>query len=177
MTNGTTQSEERAMSKHVEQKMPVAPSAALKRLERLVGQWSLKGRNVGSNKDTIVGATQFEWLYGPAGKSFFLMQEMEMDYDGKSIKSHELIGYDPKTKAFASLVFSNMAPDPWPYQWDVQAEDISISIRKGPMNATFRGRFAPDGNSFSGGWRPNPGADPAVNTSYDVVATRKDKRG
>ena len=28
------------------------------------------------------------------------------------------------------------------------------------------------GDSFSGDWRPNPGADETVNTPYDVAATR-----
>lgn len=88
----------------------------------------------------------------------------------KLIKSDELIGYNPKTKAFASLVLSNMAPDPWPYEWDVQGEDIRISICRGPMDATFTGKFSSDRNSFSGGWRPNQGADEKVNPPYDIMA-------
>jgi len=144
------------------------PDAALKRLDRLVGKWEMRGHPIGSDEETITGTTRFSWLDG----GFFLLQEMEMDYDGKPIKSHELIGYDPKTKVFASFVYSNMAPDPWPYSWDVQGDDIRIAIKKPPMDATFTGKFAPDGKSFSGGWRPNPGADEQVNTSYDVLATR-----
>lgn len=85
-----------------------------------------------------------------------------MDCDGKPIKSHELIGYNPKTKAFSSFVYSNMAPDPWPYDWDIDGDDITISIKKPPMDATFKGKLADDGKSFSGGWRPNPGADETV---------------
>ena len=97
-----------------------------------------------------------------------------MDCDGKPIKSHELIGYNPKTKAFSSFVYSNMAPDPWPYDWDIDGDDITISIKKPPMDATFKGKLADDGKSFSGGWRPNPGADETVNSSYDVTVTRVD---
>jgi hypothetical protein len=148
------------------------PDSALERLDRLVGVWKMKGHPVGSKTDSIVGTTQFQWLHGADGKSFFLQQDMEMNYDGKPIKSHELIGFDPKTGAFSSNVYSNMAPEPWPYHWDVRGDDISISIKKPPMDATFTGKFAPDGKSFSGGWRPNPGADETVNTSYDVTATR-----
>jgi hypothetical protein len=139
----------------------------------LVGTWSLKGRPVGSDKDSISGTTTFKWLDRVADTSFFLQQDMEMNYDGQVIKSHELIGYNPKTKAFASLVFSNMAPDPWPYEWDVQGDDIRISIHKGAMNATFNGKFAADRGSFSGGWRPNRGADKEINAPYDIVATRQ----
>jgi hypothetical protein len=150
------------------------PDPALKRLNRLVGRWSMKGRPLGSDEDSITGMTTFKWLNGAAGKSFFLEQDMEMDYDGSLIKSHELIGYDPKTKAFASQVYSNMAPDPWPYEWDVQGDDLTISIRKPPMDATFTGKFSRDGKSFSGGWRPNPGADKSINAPYDITATRVD---
>lgn len=150
---------------------PPRPDPALKRLDRLVGRWRMKGRPVGADEDSISGTTSFEWLHG-AGNSFFLRQDMEMDYDGTPIRSHELIGYNPKTRAFASQVYSNMAPDPWPYEWDIKGDDIKISIKKGAMNATFTGKFAPDGNSFAGGWRPARGADETVNAPYDITVTR-----
>ena len=41
-----------------------------------------------------------------------------------------------------------------------------------PLYAAFKGEFSDDGKSFSGGWRPNPGADETVNIPYDVSATR-----
>jgi len=147
------------------------PDPALERLDRLVGAWRLKGRPLGSDKDSISGTTTFKWLHD-AGGSYFLQQDMEMDYDGTPIKSHELIGYDPKTRVFPSQVYSNMAPDPWPYEWNIQGDDITISIRKPPMDATFTGRFSPEGSSFSGRWRPNPGADEEMNAPYDITATR-----
>jgi hypothetical protein len=150
------------------------PDPALKRLDRLVGRWAIKGRSLGSDEDDISGTTTFSWLQGTGGESFFLQQDMQMDYAGQLIKSHELIGYDPKTKGFASNVFSNMAPDPWPYQWDVRGDDIVISIEKRPMNARFTGQFSSDGRSFSGGWRPNPGADPTINAPYDITVSRID---
>jgi hypothetical protein len=43
------------------------------------------------------------------------------------------------------------------------------------MDATFHGKFSPDGNAFSGGWRPNPGADEAVNAPYDITVKRIDR--
>lgn len=164
---------ERPKDAKAKQQQPV-PDPALKRLDRLVGAWRMEGHPLGSKENSITGTTRFKWLNDAEGKSFFLQQDMDMDYDGKSIKSHELIGYDPKTKAFSSFVYSNMAPDPWPYAWDIQGDDITIAIDKPPMDATFTGKFAADGKSFSGGWRPNPGADETVNTAYDVTVTRKD---
>jgi hypothetical protein len=148
------------------------PDPALERLNSLVGTWDLNGRPLGSNRDSISGTTTFKWLHDPPGQSFFLQQDMEMDYDGQRIKSHELIGFDPKTNAFASLVFSNMAPAPWPYVWDVRGDTLTIAIKQLPMDATFTGAFTTDGNSFSGGWRPNPGADATINAPYDITATR-----
>ena len=148
------------------------PSPALKRLDRLVGTWKMQGHAIGANEENITGTTTFKWLGGESGTSFFLQQDMDMDYAGTPIKSHELIGYDPKTKAFSSYVYSNMAPDPWPYQWDIQGEILTISIKHGKMGATFTGKFSPDGKSFSGGWRPNPGADETMNAPYDIRVSR-----
>ena len=148
------------------------PDPALARLQRLVGRWKLSGRPLGKSEDTIKGTTAFRWLHGKDGPSFFLLQEMELDYEGTMIRSHELIGYDEKTKQFSSFVFSNMAPDPWPYRWTVDGDKLTISIKYGPMDARYTGTFSPDGSSFSGGWRPSPGADQTANAPYDVVATR-----
>jgi hypothetical protein len=89
------------------------------------------------------------------------------------VKSHELIGYDPETKAFSSLVFSNMAPTPLPYKWEVDGDTVTISVSYGPLDATFTGAFSEDGDTFSGGWRPNPGADETVNMPYDITGTRE----
>jgi len=150
------------------------PDPALRRLDRLVGTWRLEGRPLGAKQDNIFGTTTFRWLHGSAESSFFLQQDMAMDYAGTPIRSHELIGFDPATGAFVSSVFSNMAPDPWPYQWDVRDDDISIAIRRPPMDAKFTGKFAPDGRSFSGGWRPAEGADEAINAPYDIRASRID---
>lgn len=151
------------------------PDKALQRLQRLVGAWKLTGRPLGAHRDTITGKTTFKWLHNIEGSEhtgFILQQDMDMDYDGMPIKSHELIYYNPETKAFSSQVYSNMAPDPWPYQWNIEGNTITISITKNPMDATFTGTFSPDGNSWSGGWRPNPGADKDINAPYDITATR-----
>ncbi len=156
------------MTQHDNAQAKPSPDKAMHRLDRLVGTWRMKGHPVGSDKESITGTTTFKWLEG----GFFLEQDMTMDYDGKSIVSHELIGFDPDAEAFESFVYSNMAPDPWPYTWAVEGDTITIAIKKPPMDATFRGRFASDGKSWSGGWRPNPGADETVNTSYDVTCTR-----
>jgi Protein of unknown function (DUF1579) len=145
------------------------PDPALRRLDKLVGTWQMKGHLVGSEEENIVGRTSFHWLSG----GFFLQQDIEMDFAGMmQIASRELIGYDPETPGFASLVYSNMSPVPLPYRWDLQGDRLTISVNYGPLDATFTGEFSEDGNSFAGGWRPNPGADETVNVPYDVTGTK-----
>jgi hypothetical protein len=145
------------------------PDPSLKHLDKFVGTWSMKGHLVGSDKENIVGKTTFHWLEG----GFFMQQDVEMDFAGTTkIKSLELIGYDSATKAFASNVYSNLSPVPLPYKWDVQGNNLTITVSYGPLNATFNGLFSEDGKSFSGGWRPNAGADEKINVPYDIGGTR-----
>ena len=144
------------------------PDPALKRLDRFVGSWTLEGRLVGSDENTIKGKASYRWLPG----GFFMEQRVELDFMGMKIDSLELVGYDPETKTFPSTVYSNMSPVPLPYRWDVTDEGVKISVTYGPLDATFTGAFSEDGENFNGGWRPNPGADETVNVPYDIGGRR-----
>jgi hypothetical protein len=145
------------------------PDPELRRLDRLIGTWSMKGHLIGSDEENIIGQSTYQWLEG----GFFLQQDVEMDFAGMlKIKSRELIGYDPETKAFTSSVYSNLSPAPLPYKWDLQGNRLTISVSYGPLDASFNGRFSSDANSFSGGWRPSPGADETINVPYDIGGTR-----
>jgi hypothetical protein len=144
------------------------PDPALKRLVRFVGTWSMEGNLVGSSENNIKGKASYRWLPG----GFFLEQRIEMDITGMKIDSLELIGSDPETNAFPSTVFSNLSPAPLPYRWEVSDDAVKITVSYGPLDATFKGKFGKDGKSFSGGWRPNAGADETVNVPYDIAGTR-----
>lgn len=146
---------------------PPQPDTALKRLDRLVGTWSMEGHLVGSDETNIRGETTFRWLPG----GFFLEQHSQLDFMGLEIDSLELIGYDPETETFPSTVFSNLAPTPLPYRWDVRGDAVVITVSYGPLDATFTGSWREDG-TFAGGWRPNPGADETVNVPYDIGGHR-----
>jgi hypothetical protein len=149
--------------------VPPTPDPALERLDRLVGTWTLKGHLIGSDEENIVGEISFHWLEG----GFFLQQDVQIDFAGMfQVRARELIGYDPKTGAFASHVYSNFSPSPLPYRWDLRDDTLTISVTYGPLDATFKGEFGDDGETFSGGWRPNPGADETVNIPYDVSGRR-----
>jgi hypothetical protein len=88
------------------------------------------------------------------------------------IESLELIGYDPETDTFPSTVFSNLSPTPLPYRWEVDGDNLKISVSYGPLDATFTGTWAEGGDTFGGGWRPNPGADETSNLPYNIGGRR-----
>jgi hypothetical protein len=144
------------------------PDPALRRLDRFVGTWSMEGHLVGSDEITVKGQTTFRWLPG----GFFLEQRVTLDFLGMHIESLELIGYDPETATFPSTVFSNLGPTPLPYRWEVEGDTVKISVSYGPLDATFTGTWAEGSDSFTGGWRPNPGADDTVNVPYDIGGRR-----
>jgi hypothetical protein len=144
------------------------PDPALRRLDRFVGTWSMEGHLVDSDEITVRGQTTFRWLPG----GFFLEQRATLDFLGMQIESLELIGYDPKTDTFPSTVFSNFGPTPLRYRWEVEGDTVKISVSYGPLDATFTGTWAEGGNTFGGGWRPNPGADETINVPYDIGGRR-----
>ena len=43
---------------------PTQPDPALRRLDRLVGTWEIKGRTLGAAEDNIRGRVMIEWLAG-----------------------------------------------------------------------------------------------------------------
>ncbi len=90
---------------------------------------------------------------------------------GMRIQSLELIGYDPSTDTFPSTVYSSLAGIPIPYRYDVRGRDVTITTDLAG-GATMTGRIGEDGTTFSGGWKPNPGAEGQGNVAYDFVGTR-----
>ncbi len=142
------------------------PDPALKRLEKLVGTWSIKGRTLDSQDDNISGWVTIEWLPG----GFFLQQLGEMEFMGSKIHSLEIVGYDPSTKAFFSNVYSNMAGVPAPYEWDVQGNVVTHWTEE----SKYTGTLSEDGNILSGGWRPEEGKEGPENVAYDATMTRVD---
>ncbi len=146
---------------------PLRPDPALKRLEPLVGRWRLTGRTLDSKEENVSGQAAFEWLPG----GFFLKQSFEALFMGMKILSLELIGYDPSTDTFPSTVYSSLVGVPIPYRYDLRGRDVTIATDFAG-GATMTGIIAEDGNTFSGGWRPNPGQENPGNVAYYFVARR-----
>lgn len=153
-----------------EQDQLPGPDPALERFERFVGTWDMEGRTADSTEPNIKGRATFRRLPG----GFFLEQRIELDFAGwAQIDSLELVGYDPETGTFPSQVYSNMGPQPLPYTWEIGDDgSLTISVSYGPMDATFRGSFSEDGQTFGGAWAPNPGADPMINIPYELSGRR-----
>jgi hypothetical protein len=169
MSAGTSRaSKEAAMADNSTPPGMPTPDPALKRLDLFVGTWAMEGHLVGSTDNNIKGEGTFRWVPG----GFFLEQRLRLDFMGLRIDSLELIGYDPETQTFPSTVYSNLSPAPLPYRWEVGDGTVTISVSYGPLDSTFKGQFSEDGKSFDGGWRPNPGADEAVNVAYDIGGRR-----
>jgi hypothetical protein len=140
-----------------------APDPALKRLEKLVGTWSIKGRTLDSKENNISGQVTIEWILD----GFFLQQRGELDFMGSKIHSLEIICFDPSTKTFPSFVYSNMGECSAHYQWDVQGSVVTHWTK----GSKYTGTLSKDGNILSGGWRPEKGKGGPENT-YDATMIR-----
>jgi hypothetical protein len=51
------------------------PDPALRKFDRFIGAWEMKGRTIGSDVDDVVGTTSYAWLPG----GFFLEQRTKID--------------------------------------------------------------------------------------------------
>ena len=83
---------------------------------------------VGFDEVAIKGQTTFHWRPG----GFFLEQQGAMNFLGMDLDSLELIGFDPETGTFPSTVFTNIAPTPLPYRWEIDGDTLKISVSYGP---------------------------------------------
>jgi len=139
------------------------PHVALKRLEKLVGTWEIRGRTPDAKEDNILGRMTCEWMPG----GFFLTQRGEIHFGGSTIRTLEIIGYDPASDTFAASVYSDMSGAVLAYHWDVRGNTVTH------WTATdkYTGTFSEDGRILSGGWKPIASKG---GMAYDAVMTRVD---
>ena len=144
-----------------------APDPALRRFDRFLGTWEMRGRTHGSDVDDVVGTASYAWLPG----GFFLEQRTKIEFTGFAVEAVEIIRYDPETDTFPSTVYPSMVGSPLPYRWKLDGDEVTIKAEA--LHATFHGRWSEDGETFSGGWRGDPGHenDPG-NIAYDVWGGR-----
>jgi hypothetical protein len=142
---------------------PDKPNPALKRLEKLVGTWDIKGRTLDSKEDNITGRMTCEWLPG----GFFLTQRGEASCGGLTVRSLEIIRYDPATDTFPASVYSNGSGTVLPYHWDVRGDTVTHWTE----TDKYTGTLSEDGRTLTGGWRPIAGRG---SLAFDAVMTRVD---
>ena len=140
------------------------PHPALKRLERLIGEWKLTGRTFDSEEDNLDGWVVIEWLPG----GFFLQMRGEIRMESFEVQSLEIVGYDAATKTFSANVYSNMDGTPAKYYWQVKGDRVTHWTK----GSKYTGTFSKDGQTLSGGWRPDKGRKEIGESSYDAVMIR-----
>lgn len=140
------------------------PDLALKRLEKLVGTWEIRGRTLDSDVDTIFGQVMIDWTMG----GFFLELRGQMGDESFHVQSLEILGYDPATDTFPAMVYSNLEGKPTAYYWNVQGNVVTHWTQ----GSKYTGTFSDDGNTLSGGWRADPGVEQNAGNTYDAVMIR-----
>jgi hypothetical protein len=145
--------------------MANTPHPALKRLEPLIGTWKLTGRTLDATEDNITGRVTIEWL--PGGFCMLQHGEISMPSAGMQVHALEILGYDPETDSFPSTVYSDMGGQPAVYHWQVRGRTVTHWTQ----GSKYTGTFSEDGNTLSGGWRPE-GEAATPGNAYDATMTR-----
>lgn len=151
-------------SKNTETLQQGNPDPTLRRLDVLVGQWELRGRTLDTAEDNITGWVNFEWLPG----GFFLKATGEIDFMGTKIQSLEILGYDPEAHIFPANVYSSMDGKVTQYYWDIQGNTVTHWTEGSKYTRTI----SADGNTLSGGWKPQEGSEGSPESTYDAIMTR-----
>jgi hypothetical protein len=134
------------------------PSAALKRLNRLVGTWNISGG--------ATGQVRYEWMDG----GFFLIQHVNLDHDGHPNKGMEIIGHEHPFGAEPSedikSCYYGSGGETFDYVYELEGDTLTIWGGEKGSPAYYKGTFSADGNMLSGGW-VYPGGG-----GYQSTATR-----
>jgi hypothetical protein len=128
------------------------PNQALRRLDFLVGEWRLEGRDAGSG-DPITGRLRFDWMDG----GFYLVQQVDIDYAGRPVHGIEYIGHQESSGTLRSYFFSNEGPGPFgdvAIEYVYEPEDDALTIWGGDVGspAHFRGQITEDRSTITGRW-------------------------
>jgi len=127
-------------------------------LDRLVGTWRISG---GAR-----GKIRFE----RTGGGFFLLQHVELEYNGRKIEGLEVIGHvhfpgDKPTPEIHSRFYSFLDGLTLDYVYELQGDRLQIWFGPKGSDNYFLGYISADGNSFRGAWKWPSGG-------YDVNATK-----
>jgi hypothetical protein len=138
--------------------LPDTPNPALRKLDRVVGKWTVSGPDV-------QGEVEYEWMEG----GFFLIQHVDLNAFGREIRGIEYVGFDQDTETLRSHFMDNQGSN-FTYTWDLEGETLWIWFGEKDSDNYFRGTFDESGDSYSGRWQwPEPGGRTG---GYEATLTR-----
>lgn len=137
---------------------PDQPSAGVRALDRLVGDWTVTGG--------AEGTVRYEWMPG----RFFLLQHVKLTHDGNSITGLEVIGKlrpfgEPDSEDVHSRFYDDLG-NTLDYVYELTGDTLMIWGGAKGSPAYFRGTFNADGDTVVGAW-VYPGGG-----GYDSTMTR-----
>jgi hypothetical protein len=120
------------------------PASDMKALDRLVGEWQVSGG--------AEGTVTYEWMEG----GFFLLQRVELEQFGLTIKGIEIIGHDQPfgeepSADIRSRFYDNMGNTLF-YVYELEGDRLTIWAGEKGSPAYYEGSFDPDGNRLTGRW-------------------------
>jgi hypothetical protein len=139
---------------------PAVPSAALRRLDRLVGTWQVSGGTQ--------GRSTYTWMDG----GFFLIQHLDMVSDGRPVKGLEVIGhlqpFGGETSADIHSRYYGGGGETFDYVYEMDGDTLTIWGGERDSPAYYRGTFSADGNTLAGAW-VYPGGGGYESTSIRIT--------
>ena len=121
-----------------------APSEALQRLDRLVGEWQVTGG--------AEGTVRYHWMDG----GYFLLQDVELVQDGQRITGFEVVGNrrpfgaDPQPEVTSR--FYDSQGNTLDYTYELVGDILTIWSGERGSPAYFRGSFNHDDSVMDGAW-------------------------
>jgi hypothetical protein len=134
-----------------------APIPDLAGLSRLVGTWQLSG--------DARGTISYEWMDG----GFFLIQRVDFEHDGQTIRGMEVIGHEKPFggepgEDIRSRFYDNTG-NTLDYVYELEGDTLTIWGGEKGSPAYYKGVFTDDDNTLTGGWTWAGGG-------YETIATR-----
>lgn len=135
------------------------PDEQVKALERLIGSWRVSGG--------AEGTVTYRRLEG----GFFLIQDIDLEHDGRRIIGFEVIGRekpfgaDKAGEDIKSRVYDTLG-NTLDYVYELEGDTLTIWGGEKGSPAYYKGTFNADGDTVSGAWiYPGGGG-------YDSVMTK-----
>ena len=121
------------------------PDHALQRLGRLVGTWNVSGG--------VHGRVTYRWLEG----GFFLIQDVDLEQDGRTNKGIEIVGRErgfgaPEPGEDIRSRYYDVHGNTLDYVYELDGDTLTIWGGEKGSPAYYRGVFSETGDTVDGAW-------------------------